>query len=58
MWVAGPWGKDDGVLGLGFDVALFGVDDDYFREVAVEVGKVLLLVSGDFVVGGRRGSVP
>ena len=45
MWVAGPFWEDDGVFGLGFDVPGFGVEDDDFREVAVEVGEVLDNVS-------------
>lgn len=32
-----PWLEDDGVFGLFPCVTGFGVEQDYFREVAVEV---------------------
>lgn len=40
-----PGVEDDGVFGLFSDVASFGVDDDNFGEVTVEVAQILSTVS-------------
>jgi hypothetical protein len=39
--VAGPWGEDDGVIGLVFGVAGHRVDHDDFGEIAIQIGEVL-----------------
>lgn len=42
--VAFPGLEDNGVFWLFLDMFWFGVDNDYFREVAVEVGEVLFVL--------------